>query len=335
MSAPPHDRGVRRRRRPARGRRASASSAWPSGSARRRSSPTTGGCSTARVELLRADAAAGDRPQLRGEGQPDAGGRPAPRRRWSTALDVASALEMRTALDTPMPATRISFAGPGKTAAELVAGRRRRRHGRDGVANGGRARRRGRRAARRRGRASPFGSTRTSRSRGRACGWAADRSSSASTPSRCRRCSATSSPADVELLGFHVFAGSQNLDAEIIVRGAAQDRRARPRARRSRPRARSRYVNLGGGFGIPYFEKDQPLDLGRVGENLAALLDERIRPSLPEARVVDRARPLHRRRVRRLRHPRGRPQGLTRQDVSSSSTAACTTSWPRPATSAR
>ena len=30
-------------------------------------------------------------------------------------FDVASALEMRTALDTPMPATRISFAGPGKT----------------------------------------------------------------------------------------------------------------------------------------------------------------------------------------------------------------------------
>ena len=36
------------------------------------------------------------------------------------ALDVASTLEMRTALDTPMPAGRISFAGPGKTAAEIV-----------------------------------------------------------------------------------------------------------------------------------------------------------------------------------------------------------------------
>ena len=36
------------------------------------------------------------------------------------ALDVASTLEMQTALDTPMPAGRISFAGPGKTAAEIV-----------------------------------------------------------------------------------------------------------------------------------------------------------------------------------------------------------------------
>ena len=36
---------------------------------------------------------------------------------WSTRFDVASAGEMRVALDTPMPADRVSFAGPGKTAA--------------------------------------------------------------------------------------------------------------------------------------------------------------------------------------------------------------------------
>jgi diaminopimelate decarboxylase len=36
------------------------------------------------------------------------------------AFDVASADEMRTALDTPMPADRVSFAGPGKIAAELT-----------------------------------------------------------------------------------------------------------------------------------------------------------------------------------------------------------------------
>src|SRR5436305_9692533 len=34
-------------------------------------------------------------------------------------FDVASAQEMRHALDTPTPASRISFAGPGKTGAEL------------------------------------------------------------------------------------------------------------------------------------------------------------------------------------------------------------------------
>ena len=36
------------------------------------------------------------------------------------SFDVASALEMRTALDTSMRADKISFAGPGKTEAEIT-----------------------------------------------------------------------------------------------------------------------------------------------------------------------------------------------------------------------
>ena len=36
------------------------------------------------------------------------------------AFDIASAGELRIALDTPMPAERVSFAGPGKTPAELT-----------------------------------------------------------------------------------------------------------------------------------------------------------------------------------------------------------------------
>ncbi len=28
------------------------------------------------------------------------------------------------------------------------------------------------------------------------------------------------------------------------------------------------YLNLGGGFGIPYYDKDQRLDLPAVGDNL-------------------------------------------------------------------
>src|SRR5690606_21309651 len=35
-------------------------------------------------------------------------------------LDVASAGELRVALDTGMPAAEVSFAGPGKTEAELM-----------------------------------------------------------------------------------------------------------------------------------------------------------------------------------------------------------------------
>ena len=44
------------------------------------------------------------------------------------------------------------------------------------------------------------------------------------------------------------------------------------------------YVNLGGGFGIPYFEKDHPLDLTRVAENLNRLLTQEIHPNLPGAK---------------------------------------------------
>ena len=46
------------------------------------------------------------------------------------------------------------------------------------------------------------------------------------------------------------------------------------------------YLNLGGGFGIPYFEKDAPLDLAPIGADLAELLQTKIRVKFPEARVV-------------------------------------------------
>ena len=39
-----------------------------------------------------------------------------------------------------------------------------------------------------------------------------------------------------------------------------------------------RYLNIGGGFGIPYFDSDQPLDLAAIGENLAGLLSGRDPP---------------------------------------------------------
>jgi diaminopimelate decarboxylase len=47
-----------------------------------------------------------------------------------------------------------------------------------------------------------------------------------------------------------------------------------------------RYLNLGGGFGIPYHEKDQPLDLQRVGQNLAEIVEKTLRPSFPDADLV-------------------------------------------------
>ena len=110
-------------------------------------------------------------------------------------------------------------------------------------------------------------------------------SSSVSTPSWCRRCWPGSPSVDVEFLGFHIFAGSQNLNAEILCEAQRKTVELALALADSAP-APVRYLNLGGGFGIPYFDRDRPLDLGAVGENLARLLADEIRPSLPDARVV-------------------------------------------------
>ena len=64
-----------------------------------------------------------------------------------------------------------------------------------------------------------------------------------------------------------------------------------------------RYVNLGGGFGIPYFEKDERVDPEGIGENLEGLLSEKIRPS-SRSSGCRRAWSLHSRRMRCL--PRAR-----------------------------
>src|SRR3546814_1105579 len=46
-----------------------------------------------------------------------------------------------------------------------------------------------------------------------------------------------------------------------------------------------RYLNIGGGFGIPYFPKDEPLALAQVGERLAPLVEE-VSARQPAAEVV-------------------------------------------------
>lgn len=91
--------------------------------------------------------------------------------------------------------------------------------------------------------------------------------------------------ADVDFLGFHVFAGSQNLQAEILA--DAQRKTIELLLHLVETSAEPvRYLNLGGGFGIPYFEHDQPLDLALIGDNLRELVDGSIKTNLPDARVV-------------------------------------------------
>jgi diaminopimelate decarboxylase len=75
-----------------------------------------------------------------------------------------------------------------------------------------------------------------------------------------------------EWRGFHIFAGSQALDAEAIVETQAQTLELAARLARESNAPLPR-CNLGGGFGIPYFPGDQPLDIARIGAALADRLD--------------------------------------------------------------
>jgi diaminopimelate decarboxylase len=84
--------------------------------------------------------------------------------------------------------------------------------------------------------------------------------------------------------GFHLFAGSQNLRAESICEAQRKSYELALRLAEAAP-APVRFLNLGGGFGIPYFPGEQRLDLSPIGDNLAGL-QSRARADLPGAALV-------------------------------------------------
>lgn len=91
-------------------------------------------------------------------------------------------------------------------------------------------------------------------------------------------------PMDLAFEGFHLFAGSQNLRAESICEAQQKCYELALRLAEHVP-APVRFLNLGGGFGIPYFPGEQRLDLAPISANLAAI-QERCRRELPQAAVV-------------------------------------------------
>ncbi|NMG76016.1 pyridoxal-dependent decarboxylase, exosortase A system-associated [Aromatoleum diolicum] len=70
--------------------------------------------------------------------------------------------------------------------------------------------------------------------------------------------------------GFHLFAGSQNLRAEAIVEAQRKSFELALRLADAAP-VPVRVLNLGGGFGIPYFPGETHLDLAPIGANLAEI----------------------------------------------------------------
>ena len=67
--------------------------------------------------------------------------------------------------------------------------------------------------------------------------------------------------------GFHIYAGSQALSADAIIETQRQTVELAAQLAEQAGIAPD-HVNLGGGFGIPYFAKDTPVDIVRVGDAL-------------------------------------------------------------------
>ena len=84
--------------------------------------------------------------------------------------------------------------------------------------------------------------------------------------------------------GFHLFAGSQNLRADSICEAQQKSFELALRLADCAP-GPVRFLNLGGGFGVPYFPGEQRLDLAPIGDNLARLV-ELAKSALPQAELV-------------------------------------------------
>jgi diaminopimelate decarboxylase len=195
-------------------------------------------------------------------------------------LDVASAGELERALASGMPPGKISFAGPGKTDAELRAAAL------AGVTvnleSAGEMRRLAAIAAaldlrpRVAVRVNPLFELRQSGMRmgGGPRQFGVDEEA---VPALLAELAGTA----LEFTGFHIFAGSQILNNEVLIDCLEKTVDLAVRLSAGAP-GPVRYVNLGGGFGIPYFPGEEPLDIGRIGAALGPLL-ERGRAACPGA----------------------------------------------------
>lgn len=77
----------------------------------------------------------------------------------------------------------------------------------------------------------------------------------------------------LKLIGFHLYWGSQNLNADAIQEAHKQTFSTIAQLLSDcGDKHDIKEVNIGGGFGIPYFPNDKPLNLKPIGDNLANLL---------------------------------------------------------------
>lgn len=89
---------------------------------------------------------------------------------------------------------------------------------------------------------------------------------------------------DLDFQGFHIFSGSQNLNGESIADAQRKSLALALQLTEHAPCA-PRIINIGGGFGIPYFPGDKPLDTAPIAACLAQLATE-LERQIPAARLA-------------------------------------------------
>ncbi len=198
-------------------------------------------------------------------------------------FDLASGGEMRIALDTGMPADDISFAGPGKSVAEIgsaiaagVTINLESENELESTAKLGEEQGIKPKVA---VRVNPDFELKSSGMKmgggPRQFGIDAER-----VPAALKRIGELG----LDFLGFHIFSGSQNLRPEAIVEAQEKTFSLAYRLAGDAPSTVHK-LNIGGGFGIPYFPGEQALDITPIGERLNDLLEEKSK-RLPEAKVI-------------------------------------------------
>lgn len=190
-------------------------------------------------------------------------------------LDVASAGELRTALEAGADASKISFAGPGKRDSELElaidVGATLNLESAGEYARAAAISRRLGKPVRAAVRVNPPFDLKASGMRmgGGAKPFGVDADQ---VPSLLAAIGADGAV----FRGFHVFAGSQNLSANALIDAQRKTVDLVAELSRHAP-CPPPVVNIGGGFGIPYFPGDQRLDIRAVGAALAGTLSARPR----------------------------------------------------------
>jgi diaminopimelate decarboxylase len=84
--------------------------------------------------------------------------------------------------------------------------------------------------------------------------------------------------------GFHIFSGSQNLKAASLQEAHDKTFELARRLAKDAP-GPVLTLNIGGGFGVPYFPGEERLDLAAVGTHLRELLPD-VKRDLPQAQIV-------------------------------------------------